>query len=207
MNFTDRSVKRSVEYPVTCVGLVVLEQVVLAGLIGVLVVVDEPALEAEEVIEPMAIGTELRLVAQVPLADEPGAVAVVLQQLRQCAACGAQPLVGRPTCGTKRILDPVSLLIAAADEHGARRRTIRRGVEVGQPRAGLGEAVDARRLDVRGAVAADVAVAHVVSDDENHVRTRGCRLVRQRAFAPTEARRRPGQQGALGRRGAAREGG
>jgi hypothetical protein len=64
----------------------VLEQIVIAGTVGVLVVVDQTALEAEEIVEAVGVGTELRLVAQVPLADKAGAVAVVLEQLRQRAA-------------------------------------------------------------------------------------------------------------------------
>ena len=62
---------------------VVFEQIGLSFAGGVLVVVGETALEAEEVIEAVGAGTELRLVAQVPLAHQRGGVAVVLQQLRQ----------------------------------------------------------------------------------------------------------------------------
>ena len=52
---------------------VVLEEVVLPVAVGVLVVVDQPALEPVEVVEPVGVRAELRLVAEVPLADEAGA--------------------------------------------------------------------------------------------------------------------------------------
>jgi hypothetical protein len=156
--------------------LTVLEQIVIAARISVLVVVDEPALEAEEVIEPVTVGTELRLVAQVPLANESRAITVVLQQLWKGAARRSQPLVLRGARGAERILNAISLLVAAADEHRPRRRAVRRGVEVGQPHPVLREAVDVGRLDVWRPIAADVPIADVVSDDEDHVWPRGLSL-------------------------------
>jgi len=154
----------------------VLEQIVLTRPVGVLVVIDQAALESEEVVEPMGVGAELRLVAQMPLADETGAIAVVLEQLRQGAASRRQPLILSHACGAERVLDPRSLLIAAADQHRSRRRAVRCGVEVGQPGAILRKAVDVGRLDVRRPIAANVTIADVVGDDQDHVRTRGLGL-------------------------------
>src|SRR4030095_16469429 len=97
----------------------------------------------------MRVRTELRLVPEVPLPNQRRAVAIVLEQLRQRAAGRAQPLLLRDVGGTDGILDARSLLVAAADQHRARRRTIRRGIEVGEPRAVSGKAVEKWRLDIR----------------------------------------------------------
>src|SRR5688572_3970764 len=78
--------------------LIVLEQIVFPLLVGMLVVVDEATLEAEEVVEPMRAGAELLPISQVPLADERRTIAVVLQKLRQRTPRRRQPLVtGRCT--------------------------------------------------------------------------------------------------------------
>jgi hypothetical protein len=49
--------------------LIVLVEIVTPVAVGVLVVVDEPALEPVEVVEPVGVGAEFRLVTQMPLAD------------------------------------------------------------------------------------------------------------------------------------------
>src|SRR5678809_873644 len=150
--------------------LVILEQIVITARIGVLVIIDESALESEEGVEPVGNWAVLLLVAQVPLADERRPIAVVLQELRQRAAGRAQSLLARGPRGTKRHLDPHPLLIAPRYQRRSCGRAARRGIEISEPRAVLREAVDIRRLDVRRAVTADVAVADVVSDDEHDVR-------------------------------------
>ena len=85
------------------------------------------ALEPEEVVEPVRVRAELRLVAEVPLADEAGGVAVVLEQLRQRTAGRGQAdsLPGAPAF-LSGSLERDALLIAAADQRRARRRAGRR---------------------------------------------------------------------------------
>src|SRR5262245_56965260 len=101
--------------------LIVLEQIVFALLVGVLIVVDQPALEAEEVVKAVGVWAELFLVSEMPLADQRRSVAVVLEQLRQRAPGRRQPLLaGGTSRRAERHLDPVSLLISAADEGRAR---------------------------------------------------------------------------------------
>ena len=163
--------------------LLVLEQVGPAGAVGVLVVVDVAALEAEEEVVAVRVGAVLGLVAEVPLAEERRGVAGVLQQLRQRAAGGGQPLFRGGGDAAERRLDREALLIAPGDESGPGRAAHRAvGVEVGQLHAVSRQAVDVRRLDVLRPVAADVGVADVVGDDEHHVRPRsgGRRLRRER---------------------------
>src|SRR5213078_3471265 len=98
----------------------ILEEVRLAISAGVHVVVDESALESEEVVEPVRVRALCGRVPEMPLADERGRVAVVLQQLRQRSAGGDQPAFAAGPGARQRRLDRVALLIAAGDEAGAR---------------------------------------------------------------------------------------
>src|SRR5215207_8021641 len=64
--------------------LLVLEQIVPDRRVaprGVLIVVDEGALEAEEVLEAVRLRTELLLPAEMPFSDERRRVAALLQEL------------------------------------------------------------------------------------------------------------------------------
>ena len=64
-------------------GRGVLEQVLEPAGGFMRVEVDRAALEPEEVVEAMLVWPELRLPSKMPLADQPGRIAVVLQQPRQ----------------------------------------------------------------------------------------------------------------------------
>ena len=88
-------------------------------------------------------------------------------------------------------LEGVALLIAPADQAGPGRRAGGAvGVEVGQPDAVPGQAVDVRRLDVRSAVDAEIAVAGVVRHDQDDVRAfRRRRLCRQHCRRAAEHQR------------------
>ena len=105
-------------------------------------------------------------VAEVPLADDGGVVAGLLERL------GQQPLVGRQAVGVAlrndRRLQAVAQRIAPGHQGGARRRAHRLGVELLELRALGGELVEVRRLDVR-AVEADVLPAEIVGDDVEDV--------------------------------------
>jgi hypothetical protein len=57
----------------------VLVQIVTARLVGVLVIVDQSAEESEEVIEAVGVRLVFRAVTEMPLADEPRRVPVVLE--------------------------------------------------------------------------------------------------------------------------------
>src|SRR4051812_36004994 len=76
---------------------------------------------------------------------------------------------------TELPLDGETLLIAARD-HSRTRRTLfgRVGVEVRHLHALLRETIDVGRIQIGRAVCAEVAVPHVIGDDEDDVRsTRG----------------------------------
>jgi hypothetical protein len=151
----------------------VLEEVGLSVGADVMIKVDITAQRAERMVEAVRLRAELGLVAEVPLADEAGGVAVVFQEPRQRAAVGGQAELERAAGAAERGLDAHALLVAAGDERGARRRTLRHRVKVREPHALAREAVDVGRADIGRSIAAEVAVAGVVGHDEDDVRPHG----------------------------------
>ena len=110
-----------------------------------MVVIDVATQEAEEVLEAVCLRTDLRRAAQVPLADQPGGVTVLLQRLRQRSAGHLQAAGAVAAQGS---FDYIALLVTPADETCPRRAAQDAvGVEVGQPDAGLADAVDVWGLD------------------------------------------------------------
>lgn len=61
------------------------------------------------------------------------------------------------------------MIVHARHQHRARRRAERRGIEVRHAQAVFREAVEIRRVDF-AAERADVRVAEIVGDDQQHVR-------------------------------------
>ena len=135
-------------------------------------------------------GLELRR-QQVVLADHVGAVAVLLQHLRQ------EPVLERDAAVVARVpgrqlVDRrrrVGVVVAAGDDARPRRRAQRRGVHVGVQQAAGGQRVEIRRRD-RAAVAAELPEPGVIQHDEQHIRRASGRPQRPR---PRRARllRRP----------------
>src|SRR3954467_7996283 len=123
-------------------------------------VIDEAALEPEKVIEAVRVRAELRLVAKMPLADQPGRVPVVLQESRQRIPGRREAgLASRRFRPPESGLEPEPLLVAAGDQRRACRRALWRRIEVGQPHTLACQAVDRRRLHIRRSVAADIPIA------------------------------------------------
>ncbi len=109
-------------------------------------------------------------VPEMPLADQRGRIAAILEQLRQGMTRRSQTLVAGARGVRQRRFDPVALLIAAGDEACTRGRTgdaVR--VEVREPETLAREPVEVRRPDVRCAVAAKIGPTHVIRDDEHDV--------------------------------------
>src|SRR6185436_18076953 len=114
-----------------------------------------------------------------PLADQAGRVALVAQELRKRLPGRRQPQIGVSRFRmSERTLEREALLVASADQSGARRRAARSiRIELGEAHARFREAVDVGRLDVGSAVAAEISISHIVRDDQDDVRTRsGSRL-------------------------------
>ena len=168
----------------------VFEEVVCAVRIGVLVIIDEPAQESEEVVEPVRVGLELRAIAEMPLAHQGRRVSGVLQELRQRLAGGWQSASAGGRRGQRR-LEARALIVAPGHQHRAGRRARRRGVEVGEPDAVGRQPVDVRRPDVGSAVTSVVAVPDIVHDDEDDVRLLlSCVVLSCRRRCPDEGERR-----------------
>ena len=149
----------------------VLEEVALAvSSPRVGVEIDEAAQEAEKVVESVRVRAELWFVAQVPLPDESRSVAVVLQQLGQRVARRGKSLFERGPHAAERPLEPYALLVSSGDEGGTSWRAKGSRIEVRQLYAILREAIDVWRPDIRGSIAADVAVADIVRNNQNDIR-------------------------------------
>ena len=158
------------EVPRDLDGSGVLEEVVGFVRANVRVIVHRGTAKAEELVEAVRVRRHLRLEAEVPLPDQSRDVPVLLEQ------CGERETGrGKATRGidgdAQRHFDPPSLLVLAADEPCTGRRAGRAvRVGIGEPDPLAGESVEVRCPHIGCAVAADVAVAQVVHDDEDDVR-------------------------------------
>ena len=92
----------------------------------------------------------------------PGGISVVPEQFRDCRAI-PKAEVADPALEAAR-------MPTGHEAHSAGLTGHSRGVEPGEPRAVFGETVDIGRFRIGMAVATEVAVAKVVSEDENDVR-------------------------------------
>jgi len=152
-------------------GRGVLEKVRQAVSSRVGVEVDEAAEKPEEVVAPVCVRAELRLVAQRPFPNEPGRVPVVFQQLRQRPSCWSKALTERSSGVASRSLELHALLVATRDEGRPRRSALGRSKKICELHTFLREAVKVGRFDVGRAIAAYVAVADVVGNDQDNVRS------------------------------------
>jgi len=162
-------------------GDVLVEVVAGAVRVGRFVreVIDRAAQHSEELVEAVARWIELGFPTEVPLADQRGLVARAAQQRRDRRMSVRDPDLRRSPA--ERLLEThaQALRITARDERAARGRADRCGCVVARELEPLSrEPVEYRRLVVGAAIAAQVAVAEVVGQDEHHVGPRG--LLRMR---------------------------
>jgi hypothetical protein len=130
--------------------------------------------QAEGPVEALVARTGAGADPEMPLADVGGRVAARLERLCERDLSGGQSALG------VREEDPpvpghaAARRVATRQERGPARRTdLRAGVEVREAHALGGHPVEVRRADRRAAVAAEVAVALVVGQDDDDVG--GCR--------------------------------
>ena len=124
----------------------------------------------------MRVRPVLQLESEMPFAHETRRVAVLLEERgKRCPVRGEdEPGVGWR--GAEGPLDAPALLILSGDEPRACWRAIGAVcIRVGETHALACEPVEVRRMRVFHSVAADVAVPHVVHEDENDVRLVGRR--------------------------------
>ena len=134
-------------------------------------VVNRSAQYTKELVESVAIRTELGLPPEVPLADERCVVAIRFQQRRDRRMLGRQAKVGR-RARRQRLgkADRKSLRVAAGDVCAASGSADRRGgVRAREPQPLPRESVEHRCLIVRPTVATQIAIPEIVREDEQDV--------------------------------------
>ena len=136
--------------------------------------IDEAALEAEEVVEPVLDRAEGGLPSQVPFPDQRRCISRVLHELRERAAGhGEAALVICGPLHAQRVFETHALLVTTGDQAGARRCARGRvGVEIREADTVAREPIEIRRSDVGGTIDAEVAVPRVIRHDVNDVRSR-----------------------------------
>ena len=135
----------------------------------------------------------------VPLADHPGAVARLLQELGDGdvvveQVSGVSGAAFRRGLGGDEITDARFVRMQAGDERRARRTATRGRIDFLESRAGSGETIEVRRRNL-AAVGAKIRVAEVVGQDDEHVGT--TRLGSEcRGQGQTEQKEEPAHNGA-----------
>ena len=123
-------------------------------------------------VEAMGGRQELRRVAEVPFADDPGVIACLLQERAQGLLVVAQADLGIRTEG--RAAQPKPVGITAGQQGDSRRGADRlRGQEISEADALLAELVDVRRGILLRSIAPEVSPAHVITHDQDDVRATG----------------------------------
>ncbi len=118
----------------------------------------------------VVVGRRLGSEAQVPLADHAGGIAGLLEQRRHRDAPRFDDQRRDARQDARALLAPGVL---AGHKGVARRRADRRRrVRVGEPQPLRGKPIDVRRLDLRRAIAAEVAIADIVGQNEEDIRLR-----------------------------------
>ena len=123
-------------------------------------VIEGAAAESPEVIVAALERAEVGQIAEVPFAEQGGAVAGFLEERGQRGMLGRQAQSG--VAGAQRLVeaDGQAVLIAAGDQRGPRGRAHGRvGVGLQELHALGGEAVDVGRVVIAAAVAGEVGVA------------------------------------------------
>ncbi len=126
--------------------------------------VDAPALDHQRLLEALVDRPQGRVVAKVPLAEDPRAIAGRAEYLRQRHLVG-----GHQRASGVGIDDPRPVVIPARHQAGPRRRADRRDAEGLQLHALAGEPVEVRRLDPGIAVESEIAISLVVGHDEQDI--------------------------------------
>ena len=126
---------------------------------------------SEELVEPMGIGRGLGCASHVPLSNDPGSVPVVLEHPGNgYLRCRQSRSFEAPTCP----FHPDALLVASGDEGDpCRRAHRRRRVVVRESDAFTSQAVEVRRRQVSGPVGPQIAIAQIVGQDEDDIRSVG----------------------------------
>ena len=118
----------------------------------------------EDFVEAALVRLILGFVAEVPLAEDAGPIAGLLQLLRQGGRTESHAFTLQDGVG-----DAVLELMASGQQSAARRGAGRRDLEVGEADALAAELVQVRGLEDRVTVGSDIAVTLVIGEDEKDV--------------------------------------
>ena len=148
--------------------------------------------QAEVLVEAVPRGQELRMVAQMPLAEDRRGIAALLDQFGQrhfvVADADFRP-AGQARLECRRDWDSSRSISAVRDAE----QTACADVESGEANALGGHAIEVRRGVTFGAENAHIAIAQVVAKDDDDIRPRRCVGRAADAAAPSErANERPG---------------
>src|SRR5262245_58706436 len=141
-------------------------------------IIDSPAERAEFVIKAVFQWQELRLITQMPFAADRGRIAAGGQSSNKNVLFSRQSKLTL-ACQTNCVVIPANsgqadrafqaaypLLVTASHQGRPRRRALRPvSVVTRQPQSLPGECVNIGRPDIRAAVAGQIPVAHVISED------------------------------------------
>ena len=123
-------------------------------------------------IEPMSRRQEARSVAEVPLADDAGMVAGLLEQRAQRLLIVTEADLGIRAEG--RAAETETIGITSGHQSDARRRADRLGgEEVGEAQSVLAQLVDVGRGVLLRTIAAGISPTHVIAHDQDNVRPAG----------------------------------
>ena len=122
----------------------------------------------EYLVKAAPIRLILRLIAQMPFAEDARGVAGVAEHLGNGRCLQAHPLALEDGVG-----DAVLELVFAGQQRAARRRAGRADVKIGEAHAFVVKAVQVRRLQHGIAVAGEIAITLVIAEDEDDIRRLG----------------------------------
>ena len=123
--------------------------------------------QAEIFIEAMGGGQELGGVAEVPFAEDSGAITAVVEQFGESELVGVDAGFG---AWSESAMDADAIGVATGEQGGTGGGADGLGdVETGEPRPFAGEAVEMRGANLGGAVAAEIAPAEVIRKDQNDI--------------------------------------
>jgi hypothetical protein len=159
------------------------------------IVVDHVTQETVEVVETALVRRVGGFEPEVPLADEAGAITGRLEQTRQQHGVGRQVAPTVFGVSTDHSGDADGVGILSREQRGARRRADRAvRVKVVEPHPVADQCVDVGRFEVGRAVAGEIAVAQIVDEDDDDVRTvcrrSRCGVCEQREGVPCQGERR-----------------
>ena len=123
--------------------------------------------DAKVAIKTMPRGKELTLISQMPFTHAHGGVSKFLEVIGDRMFFRVEPIA----TGRKEYAGHShARRVATGHQLCPRSRTNRRGIETGELATFLGHAVEIGRSVELGTVGANIAIAHVINEDENQIR-------------------------------------